>query len=289
MSKTWGMLVGCVLLGCGSAGESPFDAHDAPPMSTSPEPVATGGATTYDASTGGAGGDATSASAAGGVPESTGGMPAATGGVENSDDAASPAADGGPTATGGAPSAGGQGMGGTGGTTSCTALFYRDVDNDGFGDPKVSLMGCTRPAGYVTNADDCMDSNASVHPGAKGGTKDRGDGSFDFDCDGKETPALTTFAACAKIDNSCPPPSQWTTPNQCDYLGMAATAVADGWSPCWTVENCDVLGNCGCNPPDAIPPCGVSGSWGAQLTWSKASGYACTTHVTNATRTQSCR
>ena len=36
--------------------------------------------------------------------------------------------------------------------------FYRDADNDTFGNPSVTMLACSQPAGYVTNSDDCDDT-----------------------------------------------------------------------------------------------------------------------------------
>jgi nitrous oxidase accessory protein NosD len=57
--------------------------------------------------------------------------------------------------------------------------FYRDADNDGFGNPLITVQACTPPAGYVADNTDCNDSNAAVNPGAT----EVCDG-FDNDCDG---------------------------------------------------------------------------------------------------------
>ncbi|MGA1869614.1 MAG: MopE-related protein, partial [bacterium] len=43
--------------------------------------------------------------------------------------------------------------------------LYRDADNDGFGDPGNSILGCLRP-GYVTNNNDFDDTDANSYPGA---------------------------------------------------------------------------------------------------------------------------
>ncbi|RME00052.1 MAG: hypothetical protein D6812_10395, partial [Deltaproteobacteria bacterium] len=48
-----------------------------------------------------------------------------------------------------------------------TRTYYRDADNDGYGNPNDTTQSCTQPSGYVTNGDDCDDANASVHPGAQ--------------------------------------------------------------------------------------------------------------------------
>lgn len=45
-------------------------------------------------------------------------------------------------------------------------MYYRDFDNDGFGDPLTSTPSCTQPNGYVTNNLDCNDGLFSVNPNA---------------------------------------------------------------------------------------------------------------------------
>jgi len=53
-------------------------------------------------------------------------------------------------------------------TVLASATYYLDSDGDGYGDPSNSTVDCVQPAGYVTNADDCDDSNDSVYLGAPG-------------------------------------------------------------------------------------------------------------------------
>ncbi len=43
--------------------------------------------------------------------------------------------------------------------------YYRDSDNDDFGDNNVSTLSCRRPTGYVTRPGDCNDRNANIRPG----------------------------------------------------------------------------------------------------------------------------
>ncbi|MBP7184060.1 MAG: T9SS type A sorting domain-containing protein [Saprospiraceae bacterium] len=48
------------------------------------------------------------------------------------------------------------------------ALYYKDEDNDGFGNVNAAKYFCTNvnPSGYVSNFTDCDDSNPSMHPNA---------------------------------------------------------------------------------------------------------------------------
>ena len=43
-------------------------------------------------------------------------------------------------------------------------VYYQDNDGDGFGNAAVSTVACAQPTGYVTNDDDCCDSNADISP-----------------------------------------------------------------------------------------------------------------------------
>ena len=90
--------------------------------------------------------------------------------------------------------------------------FYRDADGDGFGDPKRWVEGCRPPAGYVQNDEDCYDRNPNAYPGqTESFAKDRGDGSFDYDCDGKQSRRMTNRAYCiaAEDGSKCRSASGW--------------------------------------------------------------------------------
>lgn len=71
-------------------------------------------------------------------------------------------------------------------TESCTysTTWYADADSDGYGDSSNNQNACSQPAGFVANASDCDDSDASIHPGAS----DVCDG-IDNNCSGDESDA----------------------------------------------------------------------------------------------------
>ncbi|MEQ9437798.1 MAG: glycosyl hydrolase family 18 protein [Cyclobacteriaceae bacterium] len=58
--------------------------------------------------------------------------------------------------------------------------YFADQDGDGFGDITKPLQACTLPPGYVTNQQDCNDTDAAIHPQAP----EVADG-LDHNCDGE--------------------------------------------------------------------------------------------------------
>ncbi|MBX2799950.1 MAG: hypothetical protein KTR31_19880 [Myxococcales bacterium] len=80
-------------------------------------------------------------------------------------------------------------------------VFYRDADEDGFGDAAVTRMACMLPDGFVLNADDCDDSAPGTNPDAVETCFDE----TDVNCDG-EDPADDADAdgvlACEDCDES---------------------------------------------------------------------------------------
>ena len=52
-------------------------------------------------------------------------------------------------------------------TTPASSLtFYADSDGDTFGDPNNTIEFNCLPSGYVSNSEDCDDTNSDIHPGA---------------------------------------------------------------------------------------------------------------------------
>ena len=88
----------------------------------------------------------------------------------------------------------------SGSATTC----YLDSDGDGYGSASTSQVSCgVCPSGYVTNKTDCYDGSADAKPGqTKLFSVNRGDGSFDYDCDGIVTKAYndSTYAVCSSAN-----------------------------------------------------------------------------------------
>ncbi len=74
--------------------------------------------------------------------------------------------------------------------TSGSITYYADTDLDGFGDPLNTILGCVLPVGYVTNSDDCDDTNNGI--GAATNVY-----YLDFDADTYGDP-LITLTACTQ-------------------------------------------------------------------------------------------
>jgi hypothetical protein len=98
------------------------------------------------------------------------------------------------------------------GDTDSPQTWYADLDGDGFGDSANSLMVCDAvPEGYVQDNHDCYDLNADAYPGAVSyWSIDRGDGSFDFNCNGSEELSYTTKGQCySTSETGCSSSSGW--------------------------------------------------------------------------------
>jgi hypothetical protein len=105
--------------------------------------------------------------------------------------------------------------------------YYRDRDGDGYGDPHVVFRATKPPPGYVENSLDCFDGNAEARPGQKKYfTTPRTDGSYDYDCDGKQSPEQSVVAGgCKVITRFGIPIRCWAEPG---WRGRAAPCGEQG-------------------------------------------------------------
>lgn len=95
--------------------------------------------------------------------------------------------------------------------TSCNRprAFYPDRDRDGFGSAS-AVMAVSAPVGHVDNNGDCYDGNANAFPGqTKWFAQDRGDGSFDYNCNGRVERRWTQRGRCSEDDKSAAPEGWW--------------------------------------------------------------------------------
>jgi Putative metal-binding motif len=120
--------------------------------------------------------------------------------------------------------------------SDCTDYYY-DADGDGYGSDSVSSRCYCEGTGYYTASDntDCYDSNTNANPGTSTYySADRGDGSYDYNCDGSETKRYTDNYSCTGAVYIC-----------LDYT--------NGWSS------------------SSDPACGASGNWRTSCTASLTS------------------
>ena len=125
-------------------------------------------------------------------------------------------------------------------------IFYRDADDDAFGDPNSTISAITSPPGYVIDNTDCNDNDNTLYPGAQevcdgkdndcnGQTDESLPQSiyyFDLDGDGYGN-SLSSISACAQ------PPDYFTTiSGDCDDRNSSiypnAPEVCNGYD-----DNCD--------------------------------------------------
>lgn len=121
--------------------------------------------------------------------------------------------------------------------------WYKDVDTDTYGDKTSTKLACSKPSGYVANAADCNDLDATINPAATevcnskdddcDGLIDDADSSVtgrptwykDTDGDGFGTSSVTTVA-CAKPTGYASTSTDCNDNNKDIYPG--ATEICDG-------------------------------------------------------------
>ena len=119
------------------------------------------------------------------------------------------------------------------GAEGCHDRFL-DADRDGYGDAQ-SRCACVVAAPYDANNDqDCYDGNADAHPGQSGWfTSHRGDGSFDYDCDGVSTRYWTGVGYCAGATDLCDGGQGWLSGEApCGETGTWMVKCHFDWFSC---------------------------------------------------------
>ncbi len=116
--------------------------------------------------------------------------------------------------------------------------YYYDYDGDGYGTTTGQCL-CTQTGYYTSRYNtDCYDSNASANPGQTSWfTNNRGDGSYDWNCDGSQTRYWTTTGTCSGWPScsvglgwqgsvaSCGSSASYITNCGVDWFSCASTTV----------------------------------------------------------------
>lgn len=114
--------------------------------------------------------------------------------------------------------------------------YYWDDDGDGYGGSDKTTEDCSAPSGYVATSTDCYDQNADVNPGQTSWFEvERGDGSFDYDCDGAETGEDETISTCSLSTSTSPDADAECEGDDGWYIGPPI--CGDEW---WWVSDCEL-------------------------------------------------
>lgn len=147
-------------------------------------------------------------------------------------------------------------------SASSAYTFYIDADGDGYAPNSVVYTSSSSTwAGHVrTNSalgtNDCYDGNANAHPGQTSYfTTNRGDGSYDYNCDGSQSKEYTSTSAFCAICAYEPPctltavgHTGWTA-STAPSCGSSGTYISSTGAP-----NCPSTNSPGlCNGPS--PAC----------------------------------
>jgi hypothetical protein len=140
-----------------------------------------------------------------------------------------------------------------------TTLYYRDADTDGYGTPGDTERGCNAPSGYVSNADDCNDSDRLIHPFID---TDNDGSNACLDCD--DTASDRTPGAseqCDGVDNDCDGTVPADETNNADADAFVTCADCDDTDPLvfpGADERCNAVDdNCDGEADETSCPCPV--------------------------------
>ena len=121
---------------------------------------------------------------------------------------------------------------------------FEDADGDGFGNEAVYVCAPDPSSGYTTRAGDCYDQNDDAFPGQTlQFSAHRGDGSFDYNCDGVESALYPEVGRC----NAAP---------FCWWRKLEGGSGVEGFyptqQPCggrsFVLRRCNLLGDGVCEP-----------------------------------------
>ena len=130
-------------------------------------------------------------------------------------------------------------------------VFYRDSDEDGYGDINETTQDCEAPTGYVDNADDCDDEDDTINPEVTEEDPDTDCDGLDNDCDG------TIDEICDCTVDEVTECGEGGNEGECEF--GTQTCTAEGWEPCEggvrpAEEECDGLDNdCNGEIDDGLP------------------------------------
>jgi hypothetical protein len=126
-----------------------------------------------------------------------------------------------------------------------TTTFYRDADEDTYGDPNAPTEACTAPAGYVADDQDCDDGDADTNPDGMDGDADGTNcDAIDQNCDG--TPDDGCNCSPGDVQNC----GEGGEEGECTWGSQNCANVGEGpaWQECSggvrpVAETCDGLDN----------------------------------------------
>ncbi len=117
--------------------------------------------------------------------------------------------------------------------------YYADVDEDGYGDPAVTQLGCSLPTGYSADNTDCDDARAETNPGATEYCN-----GYDDNCNG-----------VIDEDTASGAPTWYADTDSDGYGDPAASTVACSQPPGYVADNTDCLDTRAESNPGATEYC----------------------------------